>query len=190
MFITTTDKAQQNRAHIPCDMSYMVHEAGPRFNIKLSSYNYRKSHCGDKTVVRPSHLHNGISYTGNWLPWKYCLCPMLFMNIKFNHHSVIKIKSHYNMVIENCDFLSVDADAVMLTLKNISPDETTEYDLIPGKLIRIAHADRGLSGPLCHIINISIELRSFPGIMKCVSQVYRNTDNLKKNLSGILWMRK
>ena len=37
---------------------------GPWFNIKMSSYQYRKSHCGDKTVVRSSHLHNGISYTG------------------------------------------------------------------------------------------------------------------------------
>ena len=37
---------------------------GPRFNIKMSSYQYRKSHCGDKTVIRSSYLHNGISYTG------------------------------------------------------------------------------------------------------------------------------
>ena len=37
---------------------------GPRFNIKMISYQYRKSHCGDKTVVRSSYLHNGISYTG------------------------------------------------------------------------------------------------------------------------------
>ena len=37
---------------------------GPRFNLKMSSYQYRKSHCGDKTVVRSSYLHNGISYTG------------------------------------------------------------------------------------------------------------------------------
>ena len=34
------------------------------FNIKMSSYQYRKSHCGDKTLLRPSYLHNGISYTG------------------------------------------------------------------------------------------------------------------------------
>ena len=34
-------------------------------NIKMPSYQYRKSHCGDKTILRPSHiLHNGISYTG------------------------------------------------------------------------------------------------------------------------------
>ena len=38
--------------------------SGPRFNIKMTSYWYRKSHCGDKTVVRSSYLHNGISYTG------------------------------------------------------------------------------------------------------------------------------
>ena len=37
---------------------------GPWFNIKIPSYQYRKSHCGDKLVVRPSYLHNGISYTG------------------------------------------------------------------------------------------------------------------------------
>ena len=36
----------------------------PRFNIKMPSYQYRKSHSGDKTVVRSSYLHNGISYTG------------------------------------------------------------------------------------------------------------------------------
>ena len=40
---------------------------GPPFNIKMSSYQYRKSHCGDKTVVRSSYLHNGISYTGNMI---------------------------------------------------------------------------------------------------------------------------
>ena len=37
--------------------------AGPWFNIKMTSYQYRKSHCGDKTIVRSSYLHNEISYT-------------------------------------------------------------------------------------------------------------------------------
>ena len=36
---------------------------GPRFNIKMPSYQYRKSHCEDKTVVRSSYLHNGTFYT-------------------------------------------------------------------------------------------------------------------------------
>ena len=39
------------------------HDQGPWFNIKISSYQHRKSHCGDKTILRPSYLHNGISYT-------------------------------------------------------------------------------------------------------------------------------
>ena len=30
----------------------------------MSSNQYRKSHCGDKTILRPSYLHSGISYTG------------------------------------------------------------------------------------------------------------------------------
>ena len=37
---------------------------GTWFNIKMPSYQYRNSHCGDKTVVRSSYLHNGITYTG------------------------------------------------------------------------------------------------------------------------------
>ena len=31
---------------------------------KMSSYQYRKSHCEDKTILWPSYFHNGISYTG------------------------------------------------------------------------------------------------------------------------------
>ena len=55
---------------------------GPWFNKKMSSYQYRKSHCGDKTILRPSYLHNGISDTGKmaslyWIralepPTDYC----------------------------------------------------------------------------------------------------------------------
>ena len=33
-------------------------------SVNMLSSRYRKSHCGDKTVVRSSYLHNGISYTG------------------------------------------------------------------------------------------------------------------------------
>ena len=38
-------------------------EPGPWFSIKMS-YQYRKSHCGDKNVLRSSYLHNGTSYSG------------------------------------------------------------------------------------------------------------------------------
>ena len=39
-------------------------DPGGWFNIKMPSYRYRKFHCGDKTILRPSYLHNGIPYTG------------------------------------------------------------------------------------------------------------------------------
>ena len=29
----------------------------------MTPYQYRKSYCGDKTILRPSYLHNEISYT-------------------------------------------------------------------------------------------------------------------------------
>ena len=45
-------------------MRALLPEAGPWFNIKITSYQYRKSHFGDKTVVRSSYLHNGTSYIG------------------------------------------------------------------------------------------------------------------------------
>ena len=48
-----------------------VSETGPWFNIKMPSYQYRKSHCGDKTVVRSSYLHNGISYTGKMVSFHW-----------------------------------------------------------------------------------------------------------------------
>ena len=39
--------------------------SGGWFNKKNMSFcQYRKSHWGDKTVVRSSYLNNGISYTG------------------------------------------------------------------------------------------------------------------------------
>ena len=44
--------------------AWWCEEPGLWFNIKMTSYRYKKSHCGDKTILRPSYLYNGISYTG------------------------------------------------------------------------------------------------------------------------------
>ena len=61
----------------------MSHRSGPWFNIKMQSYQCMKSHCGDKTVVRSSYLHNGISYTGKmsslyWIGALSVCCPCWF----------------------------------------------------------------------------------------------------------------
>ena len=55
---------------------------GPWFNIKMLSYQYRKSHCGDKTVVRSSYLHNGISYTGKMTSLYWIRAHVLFWHIR------------------------------------------------------------------------------------------------------------
>ena len=75
-----------NNGYMCCsDLTWIT---GPWFNIKMSSYQYRKSHCGDKTVVRSSYLHNGISYTGKmtslyWIsPQGTCTMRLLLLQIK------------------------------------------------------------------------------------------------------------
>ena len=59
-YLQISNYLQQHSALFPGDML----RPGPWFNIKITSYQYRKSHYGDKTILRPSYLHNGISYTG------------------------------------------------------------------------------------------------------------------------------
>ena len=59
----TTWTRGNTSGHLFC-YEYHFYPSGPQFNMKMASYQYRKSHCGDKTILRPSYLHNGISYTG------------------------------------------------------------------------------------------------------------------------------
>ena len=66
---------------------YFIWSPGPRFNIKMSSYQYRKSHCGDKTVVRSSYLHSGISYTGKMSSLYWIGAPMKSM-LNVSTHNV------------------------------------------------------------------------------------------------------
>ena len=44
----------------------------------MSYYQCRKSHCGDKTILRPSYFHNGTSYTGKMISlyWIRALLPV------------------------------------------------------------------------------------------------------------------
>ena len=55
---------------------------GPRFNMKMASYQYRKSHCGDKTILQLSYLHNGISYTGK-MTSLYWIRALVFLEGRF-----------------------------------------------------------------------------------------------------------
>ena len=76
---------------------------GGWFNIKTTSCQYRKSHCGDKAILRPSYFHNGISYTGNmsslyWIKALVVMFPNMYIHCRL--HSISENKySHYNDVI-------------------------------------------------------------------------------------------
>ena len=77
-------------------------ESGPLFNIKMSSYQYRKSHCGDKTVVRSSYLHNGISYTGKMssLYWNGAQGPFQYKDrISLYRVSILKRRQSWDRLI-------------------------------------------------------------------------------------------
>ena len=90
-----------------------IRSAGTWFNIKMSSYQYRKIHCGDKTALRQSNYYNGISYSGKiasvywtnpmldtaeWL--SHYLCHGWFESI--SHHDIharIHTVLHINMIL-------------------------------------------------------------------------------------------
>ena len=52
---------QGNNISMGLSSHYCARWPGPWFNIKMSSYHYRKSYCQNKTAERSSCLHNGIS---------------------------------------------------------------------------------------------------------------------------------
>ena len=53
--------------------------------------------------------------------------------------SIEKIKQYYENDIRDFDFQTVDADTVMLMIKNLDSKKATGYDNIPRKLIKVAH---------------------------------------------------
>ena len=42
----------RDRQLFQCEGHWIEHGSGPWFSIKMSSYQHRKSHCGDKTIIR------------------------------------------------------------------------------------------------------------------------------------------
>ena len=68
---------------------------GPWFNIKMTSCHYRKSYCGDKTVVRSSYLHNGISYTGKTVS-VYWIGALMFTSRGIN---IVGVEAEYYFLL-------------------------------------------------------------------------------------------
>ena len=64
--------------------------------IKMPSYQYRKSHCVDKTILRPSYLHNGISFTGK-TTFLYRIWPLVLVFLDEEIHKI-----HTDGLVQGC----------------------------------------------------------------------------------------
>ena len=67
----------------------------------MTSYQYRKSHCGDTTILRPSYLHNEIIYTGKTSLYWIGALSIKIKKTLFNPFSAITVctvRCRYNVV--------------------------------------------------------------------------------------------
>ena len=120
---------------------------GPRFNIKITSYQYRKSHCGDKTILRPSYLHNGISYTGKMtsLYWIRALDPITWpvnihlrctkgewSSILWNAGLILvmspaNVRQHYSVILKSAMKCVPISATTLITLVSTFPTSTHKW---------------------------------------------------------------
>ena len=69
LMVTYNFAKMGNKSWNSCGVNYCFNalKPGPWFNIKMPSYQYRKSHCGGKMAARSSYFQNGNSCTVNTL---------------------------------------------------------------------------------------------------------------------------
>ena len=135
---------------------------GPWFNINMTSYQHRKSHCGDKTILRPSYLHNWIPYTGKttslyWIRAQVCVM-----------HSYRRVTAHFTSF---CRMVNFDRHLIMkiqviTSMKRVSVskhDQTAAPALIQSMNLTsvwliCAHVmlKRQLSSPFCRVCSLRV----------------------------------
>ena len=99
----------------------------------MPSYQYRKSCCGDKTILRPSYLHNGISYTGKteslyWIRDQCLTLPLIPLAVTWPYNDI----SVWRRVLRHVD--------------RIAPRKTRDPECLTG-MIRYRIPDTSL----CHV---------------------------------------
>ena len=93
----------------------------------MSSYQYRKSHFGDKTILRPSYLYNGISYNGKktslyWIGAQLSSYPC--QHIEVDAKWPLHCRGHFTS-----KFLRGHCIATHISLKYASAQSTTSIGL-------------------------------------------------------------
>ena len=79
----------------------------------MTSYQYRKSHCGDKTAVRSSYLHNGISYTSKMTSLYWIRAQVVFAV------SVVFWPSSQSMFYLSWNYIVVDEGRNNITMRHL-----------------------------------------------------------------------
>ena len=81
----------------------------PWFNVKIHSYQYRKSHSGDEMVMRSSYFHYGNSYNGK----EASLCWMIMGKISI-------LKCSWELYFENGGHFSLSELRELSTTYSLS----------------------------------------------------------------------
>ena len=105
----------------------------------MTSYQYRKSHCGDKTILRPSYLHNGISYTGKmtslyWIRALHISQDILYGTIDRNRYAHV-FMSVKNQHAQRNSYFSVENAPILTSTKKISIKIDVFFLLYPTPLL-------------------------------------------------------
>ena len=101
--------------------------------MKMPSYQYRKSHCEDKTIFRPSYLHSGISYIGK-MPSLYRIRALSIIAIwvpadvpadsnacwRNNDYKIVHISRMVSLAMYHVVFVFVDQTTWCTIFKDIS----------------------------------------------------------------------
>ena len=89
---STSEIRGQNSAPPPVFIFFFWDVLRAPFQYEKMSYQYRKSHCGEKKVVRSSHLHNGISYAGKTS--LYWIRALQVFSVQTAHYDHLKWAEH------------------------------------------------------------------------------------------------
>ena len=143
----------------------IINPSGSWFNIKMLSYQYRKSHCGDKTVVRSSYLHNAISYTSKTTSL-YWIAPGAEIS-KINM-SLSTMRKDFNYISDGsqCWEMIENAHVFLFTLpKNLKQQESSDESIKmanPQNEILIRYC--GLDGPVLQHSQILLHPKLTPAV--------------------------
>ena len=69
-------------------LSWLHYHLDPNSTKKTTSYQYKKSYCRDKIIIRSYYLNNGMSYTGK-------MASLYWTNL-LDHNSINKMPSYHH----------------------------------------------------------------------------------------------